>query len=154
MGKLKWVTKSVSFSCQDPPKLSKSVSFPLAFRVTRFRLPVSGPLSNEELPQWGSKVWSLWTVSCIELGFLACRDVVKPTILEIVRIRQMLKAIFRNLGWGLEPSEGEGEPFRSRGKTRAMDERQNYNPCTGFTIISTAYVSEHHKTLTIIRLHM
>ena len=36
MGKLKWVTKSVSFSCQDPPKFSQrvsfSVSFPSAFR--------------------------------------------------------------------------------------------------------------------------
>ena len=61
--KLKWVTKSVSFSCQDPlnspkasafPQLSLSfpsafpqlsLSFPSAFRVTRFHLPVSGPLS-------------------------------------------------------------------------------------------------------------
>ena len=36
MGKLKWVTKSVSFSCQDLPKFTKrrqlSVSFPSAFR--------------------------------------------------------------------------------------------------------------------------
>ena len=32
MGKLKWVTQSVSFSCQDPPKFTKSVSFPSAFR--------------------------------------------------------------------------------------------------------------------------
>ena len=44
MGKLKWVTESVSFSCQDTPKFTKSVSLPSAFRVTRFRLPVSGPL--------------------------------------------------------------------------------------------------------------
>ena len=63
MGKLKWVTESVSFSCQDPPpKFTKSVSFPSAFRelsvsfpsafrVTRFRLPVSGPLKEERLPQ-------------------------------------------------------------------------------------------------------
>ena len=44
MGKLKLVTKSVSFSCQDPPEFTNSVSFPSAFRITRFRLPVSGPL--------------------------------------------------------------------------------------------------------------
>ena len=31
MAKLKWVTKSVSFSCQDTPKFTKSVSFPSAF---------------------------------------------------------------------------------------------------------------------------
>ena len=31
MGKLKWVTTNVSFSCQDPPKFSKSVIFPSAF---------------------------------------------------------------------------------------------------------------------------
>ena len=42
MGKLKWVTKSVSFSCQVPLRFTKSVSFPSAFRVTRFRVPVSG----------------------------------------------------------------------------------------------------------------
>ena len=36
MGKLKWVTKSVSFSCQDPPKCTKSLSFPSAFRVYPF----------------------------------------------------------------------------------------------------------------------
>ena len=57
MGKLKWVTKGVSFSYQDSPEFTKSVSFPPAFRqlsvsfpsafcVTRFRLPVSGPLST------------------------------------------------------------------------------------------------------------
>ena len=37
MCKLKWVTKSVNFSCQDPPKFTNRVSFPSAFRVTRFR---------------------------------------------------------------------------------------------------------------------
>ena len=29
-----------------PPKFIKSVSFPSALRVTRFRLPVSGPLKE------------------------------------------------------------------------------------------------------------
>ena len=52
MGKLKWVTKSVSFSCQDPPpKFARGVSFPSAFRVTRFSLPVSGPLSGARVMQ-------------------------------------------------------------------------------------------------------
>ena len=74
MGLLKWVTKSVGFSCQDPPEFPKSVSFPSAFRqlsvsfpspfrqlsvsfpsafrqlsafrVTRFRLHGSGPLKQ------------------------------------------------------------------------------------------------------------
>ena len=45
MGKLQWVTKNVSFSCQDPPKFTQSVSFMPTFRVTGFRLPVSGPLT-------------------------------------------------------------------------------------------------------------
>ena len=45
MGKLKWVTKSDSFSCQYLSRFTKSVSFPSAFRVTLFRLSVSGPLS-------------------------------------------------------------------------------------------------------------
>ena len=39
MGKLKWVTKSVSFSCQYPPNFPKSVSFPSAFDQL-FALPV------------------------------------------------------------------------------------------------------------------
>ena len=42
MGKLKWVTKSVSCSCQDPPEIHQkrqlSVSFPSAFRQL-FMLP-------------------------------------------------------------------------------------------------------------------
>ena len=46
MGKPKWVTKSVSFSCQDLLNFTKSVSFSSAFRDTRFRLPVSGPLKT------------------------------------------------------------------------------------------------------------
>ena len=53
MGKLKWVTKNVSFSCQDPNKFTKSVSFPSAFRVTRFRFAVSGPLTFDSF-QTGS----------------------------------------------------------------------------------------------------
>ena len=48
MGKLKWITKSVSFSCQDPPKFTKNVSLPSAFRVAGFRLPVSGPLTEAD----------------------------------------------------------------------------------------------------------
>ena len=48
MGKLKWVIESISFSCKDtltsPHQMRQlSVSFPSAFRVTRFRLPVSLP---------------------------------------------------------------------------------------------------------------
>ena len=39
MGKLTWVTKSVSLSCKDPPKFSKSLSFLSAFRQL-FVLPV------------------------------------------------------------------------------------------------------------------
>ena len=33
-----------------PPKFAKRVSFPSAFRVSRFRLLVSGPLTNIALP--------------------------------------------------------------------------------------------------------
>ena len=37
MGKLKWVTKNISFSCQDPPKFTKSVSFSCyPFSLSRF----------------------------------------------------------------------------------------------------------------------
>ena len=39
MGKLKWVIKSISFSCQDSPNFANSVSFPSAFRQL-FVLPV------------------------------------------------------------------------------------------------------------------
>ena len=39
MGKLKWATKSVSFSCQDPTKFTKNISFPSAFRQL-FVLPI------------------------------------------------------------------------------------------------------------------
>ena len=46
MDKLKWVTKSVSFSYQDHTKFTQSVSFPSAFRVTHFCSPVSGPLTR------------------------------------------------------------------------------------------------------------
>ena len=50
IGKLKWVTKHISVSCQDPPpKFNNGVSFQSAFRVTRFRLPVSGPLISGRL---------------------------------------------------------------------------------------------------------
>ena len=48
MGKLKWVTKSVSFSCQDPPRFTQNISLPSAFRVARFRSPVSGPLTEAD----------------------------------------------------------------------------------------------------------
>ena len=42
-----FTTKSVSSSCQDTLKFTKSVSFPSAFRVTCFRLPVSGPVTTD-----------------------------------------------------------------------------------------------------------
>ena len=45
MGKQKWViNQKRQLFVQGPPKFTKSVSFPSAFRVTHFRLPVSGPL--------------------------------------------------------------------------------------------------------------
>ena len=47
MGKLKWVTKSVSFSCQEPPKFTKSVS---PFSLTRFG-------AAEELAPEGEPTW-------------------------------------------------------------------------------------------------
>ena len=47
MGKLKWVTKSVSCRARTP-KFTKNVSFLSAFRVTSFRLPVAGPLTKKQ----------------------------------------------------------------------------------------------------------
>ena len=52
MGKLKWVTRSVSFSCQDPPKFTQSAisaSFPSAFHQL-FVLPVVA------YPFWGHRI--------------------------------------------------------------------------------------------------
>ena len=43
--KLKWATKSVSFSCQDTPKFPKSASFPSALR----QLSVSSPSAFRQL---------------------------------------------------------------------------------------------------------
>ena len=53
MGKLKGVTKNVSFSCQDPLNSTKAS----ALRVTRFRLTVGGPLSMVcfDAPSQGSR---------------------------------------------------------------------------------------------------
>ena len=44
MGKLKWVIQKRQPFVQGPPNFTKNVSFPSAFRVTCFRLPVSRPL--------------------------------------------------------------------------------------------------------------
>ena len=41
------------FFVPGPPKFTKSVSFPSAFRATRFRLPVSEPLNNVSI--WGPR---------------------------------------------------------------------------------------------------
>ena len=66
MGKLKWVTKNIGFSCQDPPKFTKRVSFPPAFRATRFRLPISGPTEcNAKL---ASETWRLSLLSLSSLS--------------------------------------------------------------------------------------
>ena len=66
-GKLKRVTESVSFSCQDPTKCQKrqlSVSFPSAFCLTRFRLPVSGPLTfgalSAEVSRRAAEAFASW----------------------------------------------------------------------------------------------
>ena len=42
-----------------PPKFTKRVSFSSAFRVIRFRLPVSGPLTNAQFVQGEFEIdWS------------------------------------------------------------------------------------------------
>ena len=47
MGKLKWATKSISFSCQDPPKFTKSVSKSVRFSCYPFSLTRFGATEKE-----------------------------------------------------------------------------------------------------------
>ena len=96
MGKLKWVTKSVG--C-DPPKFNKSVSFPSAFRVTRFRLPVLGPLNVRGLgprpvaaPQRGKRLRGA-SALCWGHGALSQRQTKRDTLRDATRGLSLLSVL-------------------------------------------------------------
>ena len=87
------MTNIVSFSCQDPPpKFTTIVSFPSAFRVTRFRIPVSRPVTFGTCVRgWFQGGW-----------FQTVPVSVKKTLLR--RWRQMGENAFRAPNQGLDSS--------------------------------------------------